>query len=300
MTGSRRPRPTTGVPSVVIVGPGRAGGSLATSLVAAGVSIPALATRDGLRHPVADELGLATCTPGDALGLAEVVVLAVPDDAISGLARGLAGRLTRRTEPTGAADQPGRESRPLVAHLSGALGLAPLRPLAVAGLATAAWHVLQAFPSPDTGVRAGVVHAVTTEVPAARASLARLVAALDGRLLDLADADRARYHAAAVIAANGTAGVMVAASRLLEACGLSSSETLAALDPLVDSAREAVVRAGIPGGLTGPWVRGDRGTVERHRAALAGQADVLALYDALARVVGQVALPPSPESSPDA
>ncbi|WP_347351569.1 DUF2520 domain-containing protein [Intrasporangium sp.] len=290
MSASGPTRRATGLPSVVIVGPGRAGGSIARSLLSAGVRIPALATRTGRAHPVADALGLPTCAVGEALGLAEVVVLAVPDDTVSGVARGLAD--VAMSASTGAPD---RRARPVVAHLSGALGLDPLRPIALAGLPTAAWHVLQAFPSPDTGVRAGVVHAVTAGTPAARTTLARLVAALGGRLLDLADADRARYHAAAVLAANGTAGVIIAASRLLQACGLGSDAALAALDPLVDSAREAVAREGIPGGLTGPWVRGDRGTVERHRAALAGEAELLELYDALARVVGGAVTTPDGE-----
>ncbi len=293
---------TSDLPSVVVVGPGRAGGSLARPLALAGVPVPALGTRGGGPHPVAEALGVPTCSPSQALERADVVVLAVPDDAIAGLAEELAasvlslwGTSGRGTSGRGASGRgaSGVGGRPLVAHLSGALGLAPLRALADVGLPVAAWHVLQAFPSADTGVRPGVLHAVTAEVPASETVLAPLVHALGGRLLDLADADRARYHAAAVLAANGTAGVMVAASRLLEECGLEMAGALDALDPLVDSAREAVVRRGIPGGLTGPWVRGDEGTVESHRQALGGDDDVLALYEVLARVVRHAARPAS-------
>lgn len=288
---------TSDLPSVVVVGPGRAGGSLARSLASAGVPVPALGTRGGGPHPVAEALGVPTCSPSQALERADVVVLAVPDDAIAGLAEELAASVLslRGASGRGASGRgaSGAGGWPLVVHLSGALGLEPLRALADVGLPVAAWHVLQAFPSADTGVRPGVLHAVTAEVPAPETVLAPLVHALGGRLLDLADADRARYHAAAVLAANGTAGVMVAASRLLEECGLGLAGALEALDPLVDSAREAVVRRGIPGGLTGPWVRGDEGTVESHRQALGGDPDVLALYEALARVVRHAARPAS-------
>lgn len=270
--------PPASPPTVVIVGAGRAGGSLARSLLAVGVPVLGLATRDGRPRPVAVDLGLPTCTPAEALDLADVVVLAVPDDGIAPLARELAAITSRR--------------RPIVVHLSGALGLAPLAPLAVAGVPTAAWHVLQAFASPATGVRPGVVHALTADDPHTDALLGGLVTRLRGRVLRLRDDDRARYHAAAVLAANGTAAVMVSAAAQLEACGLTEAEALAALDPLVDSAREAVVVSGIPAGLTGPWVRGDAGTVARHLAALRDDDATVRLYTALARVIERVVRPP--------
>jgi predicted short-subunit dehydrogenase-like oxidoreductase (DUF2520 family) len=234
--------------------------------------VPVLGTRDGGPHPVAVRLAVASCWPLEALDRADVVLLAVPDDAIGGLA----GHLAAGARPS---------RRPVVAHLSGAHGLEPLAPLATAGFPVAAWHVLQAFPTPDTGVRPGVVHALTTDTPATEDVLARLVTALQGRCLRVLEADRARYHAAAVLAANGTAAVMVAAVRQLQACGLTQPEALAALGPLVDSAREALVVSGIPAGLTGPWVRGDAGTVARHRAALGDDAATARLYEALARVI---------------
>lgn len=261
------------LPSVAVIGPGRAGGSLARSLLAAGVQVTAMATRDGGPHPVPDGLGVPTCTVSEILDRADVVVLAVPDDAVAHVVEQLASLV------------PSATGRPVVAHLSGALGLEPLVALAAAGLPVAAWHVLQAFPSPETGVRPGVVHGLTADTVATGATLARLIEALGGRVLRVDNGDRARYHAAAVLAANGTAVLMLAAARQLVACGLTQADALAALDPLVDSAREAVVLRGIPDGLTGPWVRGDAGTVARHLEALADDELTERLYRALAQVV---------------
>ncbi|EWT06152.1 glycerol-3-phosphate dehydrogenase [Intrasporangium chromatireducens Q5-1] len=246
---------------------------MARSLLDAGVPVPVLGTRDGAVRAIATRLGLETCSPPEALSRADVVLLAVPDDALELLAAHLAAH----ARPS--------NRRPVVAHLSGALGVTALAPLAAAGLPVAAWHVLQAFPSPETGVRPGVVHALTTDTATTEAVLARLVSALQGRLLRVREADRARYHAAAVLAANGTAAVMVAAAAQLQACGLTEPDALAALGPLVDSARDAVVAGGIPDGLTGPWVRGDAGTVARHLTALGDDDATVRLYEALARVV---------------
>jgi predicted short-subunit dehydrogenase-like oxidoreductase (DUF2520 family) len=276
---SSMPPSPTPTPSVAVVGPGRAGGSLAGSLLAAGVRVTAMATRDGSPHPVPDRLGLPTCTPAETLDRADVVVLAVPDDVVAQVVDQLAG-VARSAS-----------GRPVVAHLSGALGLEPLELLDAAGLPVAAWHVLQAFPSPVTGVRPGVVHALTADTPATEAALVPLIEALGGRMVRVRGTDRARYHAAAVLAANGTATLMLAAARQLVACGLSEAEALASLDPLVDSAREAVVLRGIPDGLTGPWVRGDVGTVARHLEALADDEVTERLYRALAEVVAEATGP---------
>jgi predicted short-subunit dehydrogenase-like oxidoreductase (DUF2520 family) len=224
----------------------------------------------------------------ETLDRADVVVLAVPDDAVAPVVDQLASLV------------PSASGRPVVAHFSGALGLEPLAALAAAGLPVAAWHVLQAFPSPETGVRPGVVHALTADTVATAATLTQLIEALGGRVMRVDDGDRARYHAAAVLAANGTAVLMLAAARQFVACGLTEAEALAALDPLVDSAREAVVLRGIPAGLTGPWVRGDAGTVARHLEALADDEATERLYRALAQVVADATGrgPNRPEEGP--
>jgi predicted short-subunit dehydrogenase-like oxidoreductase (DUF2520 family) len=215
-------------------------------------------------------------------------VLAVPHHALARVVDQLASLVPSTTGP------------PVVAHQSRALGLEPLAALTAAHLPVAAWHVLQAFPSPETGVRPGVVHAVTADTVATAATLTQLIEALGGRVMRVDDGDRARYHAAAVLAANGTAVLMLAAARQLVACGLTEADALAALDPLVDSAREAVVLRGIPAGLTGPWVRGDAGTVARHLEALADDEATERLYRALAQVVADATGrgPNRPEEGP--
>src|SRR5262249_46042189 len=123
---------------VAIVGCGRAGTALALALAhARGGGRPRLTISS---RRVAAARSLARRCPGaraagsreDAIAAADVVVLAVHDDALAELARDL-----RR-----APGLPGR----IVLHLSGSVGPSVLRPLARRGASVGALHPLIVFP----------------------------------------------------------------------------------------------------------------------------------------------------------
>src|SRR6185503_9953345 len=99
------------------------------------------------------------------------------------------------------------------------------------------------------------------------------------RAVEVADSDRAAYHAAASIAANFLVTLEGAAERLAETAGVDRE----ALAPLVRAALENWVALGPERALTGPIARGDDATVERQRAAVADRCpDLLPAWDALA------------------
>jgi predicted short-subunit dehydrogenase-like oxidoreductase (DUF2520 family) len=94
---------------------------------------------------------------------------------------------------------------------------------------------------------------------------------------EIADDDRAAYHAAASIASNYLVALEDTAERLLATTGAPRS----ALVPLVRATVENWAREGA-GALTGPIARGDEETVARQRAAVAERApELLELFDAL-------------------
>src|SRR2546423_13218078 len=75
-------------PTIAIIGPGRAGSALGRALHAAGYTIAAIGGRnpDNVRN-LADELGArASQSPAGATDLADLTILAVPDDVIPPLA----------------------------------------------------------------------------------------------------------------------------------------------------------------------------------------------------------------------
>src|SRR6266849_5656366 len=195
------------------------------------------------------------------------VFLTVPDGAIASLAGEVA-----------AAD--GIPATVAFIHCSGALGLAPLTPLA-ARHDVGSFHPLQSFPQPrpPEAFRGSLV-AIDAGAPTLRRRLERLARDLGAKPRGVDEADRVVYHAAE-------------AAELLGTIGWSEAEAVAGLIPLMRGALAEVEKRGPTAALTGPIRRGDVETVTRHLEALAGldagssrgprKAD---LY----RMLGQIAL----------
>jgi predicted short-subunit dehydrogenase-like oxidoreductase (DUF2520 family) len=132
---------------------------------------------------------------------------------------------------------------------------------------------------PDHGAMfAGATAAVAGSTPRALDAARMLAERLGLRPVEVADADRAAYHAAASIASNFLVTLEGAAEELAATAGVDR----AALVPLVRAAVENWAAAGAERALTGPIARGDEDTVARQRDAVAERTpDLLPLFDAL-------------------
>ena len=105
-----------------------------------------------------------------------------------------------------------------------------------------------------------------------------LAEALGLRAIEIADEDRAAYHAAASIASNFLITLEAAAEQLAATTGADRD----LLVPLVRATVENWARLGGARALTGPVARGDEATVAVQRAAVAERTpELLALFDAL-------------------
>jgi predicted short-subunit dehydrogenase-like oxidoreductase (DUF2520 family) len=192
---------------------------------------------------------------------ADVVLLAVPDGEIAAAAAAVA---------------PGR----LVGHLSGATTLAPLAPHEAFSL-----HPLMTVTGATTSF-AGATAAIAGSTDRARGTARALAEHLGLRAVEVADADRAAYHAAASIAANFLVTLEGAAERLAATAGVDRE----ALAPLARAALENWAAVGAERALTGPIARGDEQTVERQRDAVAERCpELLPLFDALAQATRDLA-----------
>src|SRR5689334_20747748 len=106
-------------PTIAVVGPGRAGSALGRALHTAGYTIAAIGGRnpDNVRN-LADELGARACqSPATTIDVADLTILAVPDDVILPLATDMVQSLCSAAGKS-------------VVHLSGAQDRGALRPLA--------------------------------------------------------------------------------------------------------------------------------------------------------------------------
>jgi len=100
----------------------------------------------------------------------------------------------------------------------------------------------------------------------------------------LPPAGKAAYHAAAVLAAGGFVGLLDGIAEVARGAGLDEAGALAIYAPLIRQSLANAERLGIDVALTGPFVRGDGGTVRAHLAALGRLAPgALELYRAVAR-----------------
>lgn len=192
---------------------------------------------------------------------ADIVVLAVPDDAIAEAARVI---------------RPG----PLVGHCSGATTLASLEPHERFSM-----HPLLAVTGPEVAF-SGAACAIAGSSGRALGVAAALADSLGMAPVVVPEERRDVYHAAASVAANYLVTLEGAAERLAREAGITREQ----LAPLVRASVENWIRLGAPSALTGPIARGDAGTVSRQRAAVERTApDLLPLWDALADATRRLA-----------
>jgi len=232
-------------PRVVVIGAGRAGGAFARALAAVGWDVA---------EPVGRNDDAAAAVRG-----ADVVIIATPDDAVAAVSASLVG-LTDG----------------VVMHVSGSLGLEVLTGHQRVGCV----HPLVSLPSPDVGARrlVGAWFAVAGDHVTVD-----IVDALHGRHVQVADEDRAAYHAAACIAANHLVALLAQVERVAATAGVP-------LDTYMDLVRttvENVAELGCADALTGPAARGDAATIARHRAAM--DSGELEAYDAMVRLAQRLA-----------
>ncbi len=183
-----------------------------------------------------------------------LVLIAVPDSEIPAAARLLAaGGL-----PAGTA----------VLHTSGLHTADLLAPCREAGAFAASWHPLQSFPAGDDAVELeGVWCAVEGDAEAVTAAEA-ISRELGMRPWRIEAAAKARYHAAAALAANLSHVLVVAAGRILGETGLPAKPPSSALEPLMMTSLQAALGATGLESLTGPMARGDAATLARHLEVL--------------------------------
>ncbi len=231
---------------LAIVGAGRMGTALAAAFTDAGLAV---------RGPLPrGEAPSADCP---------VVLLCVPDAQIEVAAAALPARRGLLVGHTSAA------TTLLALGAHEAFSLHPLMTVTAQGAAF-------------EGATAAVAGSTRRALEVARS----LALGLAMRPVEIADADRAAYHAAASIASNFLVTLEGVAERLAQSAGLDREP----LVQLVDATVANWARLGAERALTGPIARGDDETVARQRSAIADRLpDELELFDALAAATRRLA-----------
>jgi predicted short-subunit dehydrogenase-like oxidoreductase (DUF2520 family) len=257
-------------PVIGIVGAGAVGTALGVALTQAGWPVHAVASRDPARRDRFRSLVAGSRAYAEAQALVEeveLIIVAVPDDAIATLAAGLR-----------------MYGGQAIVHTSGALDADVLMPAMAAGTQIGTFHPLVAFADTERAVAA--LHGATIAIEGddqLAALLADMAEAIGARPVRLASGSKAAYHAAAVLAAGGFVALLDAIVELGRVAGLDEAGSLAIYGPLIEGTLGNARALGVRGALTGPIARGDVGTLDAHLAALEAHApDVLPLYLAVA------------------
>ena len=263
---------------VGVIGAGRVGTVLGAALARAGHQVVAVsAVSDRSRERAARMLpGVPVRPPDEVLDGPDLVLCTVPDDVLPGLVAGLAA--------TGA-PVAGR----LIAHASGAHGIAVLEPVTRAGALPLALHPVMTFTGrpDDLDKLAGICFGVTAPEPLRPAAEA-LVIEMGGEPVFIAEELRGLYHAGLASAANHLVALVAQSADVLRAAGVAEPARM--LGPLLSAALDNALRLG-DAGLTGPVARGDADTVAAHIQALRDSSpEALRAYLALARLTADRAL----------
>ena len=230
-----------------MIGPGRAGTTIALALVEEGWTVTAVAGRApdaSSTTAAAAALGSTPSLVSDVGRGASVLIVATPDRAIE-----------QAVMTAHASIEPGA----LIFHLAGSHGLDVFDALRAkrTDVRVAALHPLQSFPSASVGLERlqGAWAAIAGDP-----QVADIAHSIGLRTLEIADADRTRYHTAAVVASNHLVALLGQVERLAKSCDVPFE----AFGPLVLASVQSTFSLGPTDALTGPVARGDLATVEQH------------------------------------
>lgn len=259
---------------VGVVSAGRVGSVLGAALGRAGHHVGAVAGVSAASLARAEELlpGVPVLPPDEVVRQADLVVLAVPDDALGGMVRGLVATESLR-------------SGQIVAHTSGAHGVDVLAPAAEAGVLPVALHPAMTFTGRAEDVErlaAACVAVTAREQDEAGFSVAEALAVeLGAEPVRVPEQARKIYHAALTHGANHLITLVNECAQLLRDAGIETPERMMA--PLLSASLDNSLRHG-DRAITGPVARGDAGTVRTHLDALeAADPAVVPGYVELAR-----------------
>lgn len=264
---------------VTIIGPGRVGSSLLDGLKKAGYRIASVITRTGKPTLALREIQRAESPDFPMIRLEELaggpighlVFITTPDDSISEVAERLASIH---------ADWDGK----VVAHASGFLNSRQLEPLRNKGARVASFQPLQTFTSGSGGDAFQGIHVTLEGNDEAIESLRQVAVALGSNPHPVTPEQKHALHVAAVFLSNYLVALAGISDRLIR--DSIPGADFSWLEPLLARTASNLKIKTPQDALTGPLVRGDLGTVEKHLEVLEPTPDWNRLY----RLLGQQAL----------
>ncbi|MEJ2010254.1 MAG: DUF2520 domain-containing protein [Acidobacteriota bacterium] len=267
--------------TVAIVGPGRLGQAMGKLLRRAGVPVKFVAARQIARARGAVRFigsGKAISLNDRRLAEAGIVLMTTSDAALNPVARKLAGHRE---------DWSGK----IILHTCGSAPASVLDPFQQRGASIGSLHPYQTIPNSAAGVRnlPGGFWAVEGDRKAVVVAR-QWVKMLSGTAFDLRPEAKALYHLSAFLVCPTEVTLMGCSERLLQKAGVPKKVVRPMLGRFVAESVKNFVEFGARKSLTGPAVRGDWTTIEKHVAELQRFApEVIPAYIELLNLMLRVA-----------
>jgi predicted short-subunit dehydrogenase-like oxidoreductase (DUF2520 family) len=267
-------------PRVAIIGAGNLGTALALSVQRAGYIIDAVIARSrraSLRKArrLANQVGaraLADPAIDPSVLRADVIWFCVPDAEIARVARALAGKV----------DWKGR----VALHSSGALTSDELAVLRGRGASAASVHPLMTFVPGSRPSLAGVPFALEGDAAALRVAR-HVLEDMGSHVYAIRKKDKAVYHAWGTFASPLFTVLLATAEQVAALAGVNRKAAKRRMIPILLQTLANYAAFDAAGAFSGPIVRGDVDTVQRHLRVLRNVPAAREVYAALARAALQ-------------
>jgi len=262
-----------------IVGAGMVGTAIGYLLKKAGYEIVAIADKSAaaLRRAQSYTGGKAYRKPQEILHEADCILITTPDDIILSVCKDIALSPLIKGK--------------YIFHMSGAGGLDLLEPAKKAGAAVASIHPLQSFSSIDNAIQniPSSYFGITADAKA-KTRAETIVLALGGKPIYISSKQKSLYHAAACVASNYLVSLLNVVESIYQSIGISEKDAKKAYLPLIYGSLKNIELSGSIQALTGPIVRGDSGTIQKHVDAInANLPQYASLYSSLGLVTVNLA-----------
>jgi predicted short-subunit dehydrogenase-like oxidoreductase (DUF2520 family) len=258
--------------SIAIIGAGRLGSALAASLRAAGypiVEVVSLGNRSSLARArsLARCIGARAATSKSATLGAGIIWFCVPDAQIGVAAQQLAERNWKGK---------------IAIHSSGVLGSDALSFLRKRGADVASAHPLMTFVRNMAPDLSGVSFAIEGDKRAVMVAN-KVVRNLGGEPVRIRSRDKVAYHAFATMICPLLVSLLATSEDVAGLAGISPGDARRRMLPIIRQTIANYEKLGPAKSFTGPIVRGDVGTIQRHLDVLSPIPGVRDMYVALAR-----------------
>lgn len=259
--------------SIAIVGCGKVGTSMGIYLAEAGYKLAGFASKSLLsarRVAGIIETDNFSDVPWEITKNADIIFLTTPDSAIEDTCNSISSHFGFRKDA-------------VVFHCSGALPSTVLASAKDCGAFTGSMHPLQTFASAELKHNPFQGIVISVEGDDRAVSVAKeIVADLGAESFTINTDAKTLYHASAVVASNYLVTLLDMSFKLIETAGISDRDAFKVLKPLIENTLSNIEQVGISKALTGPIVRGDAETVEKHIEEIGSKIpDMLDLYKTL-------------------